>query len=74
MDPGALGYGVALHGEVLGETLAHAEDAGRVQPHGLLQAGLQVGHARQISRPHLPVAIPQAVDLLQQKDVDERYI
>ena len=64
MDPGALGDGVALDREVLGERLAHGEDTGRVQPHGLLQAGLQVGHVRQVSRVHLPVGAPQVVDLL----------
>ena len=50
MDPGTLGDGVALEVEVLGEGLADEEDAGRVQAHGLLQAGLQVGQLRQIPR------------------------
>jgi hypothetical protein len=64
MNPGALGDGVALDSEVLGLRLAHGENAGRVQPHGLLQAGLQVGHTRQIGRTHFPVASPQVVHLL----------
>ncbi len=48
MDPGALGDGVALEVEVLGEGLADEEDAGRVQAHGLLQAGLQIGQLGQV--------------------------
>ena len=50
MDPGAFGDGVALEVEVLGEGLADEEDAGRVQAHGLLQAGLQVGQPGQVPR------------------------
>ena len=64
MDPGALGDGVALEVEVLGEGLADEEDAGRVQAHGLLQAGLQVGQLGKVPRGECLRAI--RIQLLQQ--------
>ena len=63
MDPGALGDGDVHEVEVLGERLADEEDAGRVQAHGLLQAGLQVGQLGQVARPKGVSAI--RVQLLQ---------
>ena len=63
MDPGALGDGDVHEAEVLGEGLADEEDAGRVQAHRLLQAGLQVGQLGQVARPKRVSAI--RVQLLQ---------
>ena len=64
MDPGALGDGISLDCEVLGERLAGCEMAWGVQSHGLLQAGVQVGHLCQISRANAGLP-PNAVDFLQ---------
>ena len=63
MDPGALGNGVALDCEVLGDRLARGDVAGRVQSHGLLQACVQVRHARQFSRSYSS-APTNAINLL----------
>ena len=50
VDPCALGDGDVLEVEVLSEGLAQEENARWVQAHGLLQACLQVGQLRQVSR------------------------
>ena len=63
MDPGALGDTVALDGEVFIYRLARCDVAGRVKPHGLLQACVQVRHARQLSGAYAGVPA-NAVDFL----------